>query len=275
MYCMESKYHDRFCIKDGFLFVLRQGKCTDSERVYLFPAGDRSDFSGVAAAVREIIEDAHSYGKLARFETVTESAKIFLTENMPGQFEFDDLRDWYEYIYTNERLSLLSGPDMASKRHDLATFFRDYGERSEIRRITSADLEDIRIFQKKWLEEKLHNEEDVQLDCENDAIQCGLDCFGQLGFSGIVVYIDGSMAGYAYGAPLSDNTFDVVIEKGDRQYPDIYKVLNRDLVRLCCEDFDYINREEDIGVPGLRKAKLSYKPDFMLKKYVAKEVLSE
>ena len=160
---------------------------------------------------------------------------------------------------------------MASKRHDINTFFRDYGSRTRIERIRPEHITPIRAFQKAWLEAKIHGQEDVQLECENLAIQRGLDHFEALGLSGIVVLIDDALVGYAYGAPLSGDCYDVLIEKGDRRYPDIYRVLNRDLVRLCCGDYAWINREEDVGVPGLRKAKLSYKPDQLLEKFIARE----
>ena len=75
-----------------------------------------------------------------------------------------------------------------------------------------------------------------------------------------------------YGVPLSDDYYDVIIEKGDRRISDIYRVLNRELVRMCCQNFSWINREEDVGVEGLRKAKLSYKPDRLIEKYLVTEV---
>ena len=121
----------------------------------------------------------------------------------------------------------------------------------------------------------MKDKEDPQLLCENDAIQRGLNHFELLGLSGIVVYIDDVLAGFAYGAPLSERCYDVIIEKGDLRFPDIYRVLNRDLVRLCCADYAMINREEDVGAPGLRKAKLSYKPDRLLEKYIAREVAAD
>ena len=86
---------------------------------------------------------------------------------------------------------------------------------------------------------------------------------------------DGKLAGYAYGARLSDDCYDVMIEKGDRSAPDIYKILNRDLVRLCCEGVGWINREEDLGVEGLRRAKLSYKPDRLIRKFSVRQCGNE
>ena len=102
-------------------------------------------------------------------------------------------------------------------------------------------------------------------------ISPGLAHFEALGLSGIVVFIDGELCGYAYGAPLSDTAYDVIIEKGDRRYNDIYKILNRELVRMCCDGFAFINREEDAGVEGLRKAKLSYYPDHLEENFCAVE----
>lgn len=274
MFCMSEKYGDLACLKDGFLYILRANQCTDKQRVYLFPMGDPSDRQGLKRAICNILEDAHEHRAAACFRTVTERAKQLLQELFPGQFRFEYCRDYAEYLYTYDKLANLPGSEMASKRHDINTFYRDFGDRTAIDFIAPAHLDDILAFQKQWLEDYLCGEEDVQLDCENLAIQRGISHFSELGLSGIVVFVDGKLAGYAYGAPLSDTHYDVIIEKGDRRIPDIYRILNRELVRMCCQGFTYINREEDVGVEGLRKAKLSYKPDCFIEKYLATEVPS-
>ena len=268
LYCMERKYGDRICEQDGYLYVLRSKRGGAQERTYLFPMGERS---GLEHAVERLRQDARAHGALVRFETLTRAAAETLERLFPGEFEIESCRDYAEYLYTREKLAELPGPAMASKRHDISTFFRDYGDRSRIEKIRPEHIEPIRAFQKIWLECKERGREDVQLECENDAIQRGLDHFEALGLTGIAVFIDDALAGYAYGVALSGDCYDVLIEKGDRHYPDIYRVLNRDIVRLCCGDFALINREEDVGAPGLRKAKLSYKPDLMLEKFIARE----
>lgn len=272
MFCMSEKYGDMFCLKDQFLYILRIGQCTEHQRVYLFPMGDPNDRDGLKQAICEILEDAHSHGAAASFRTVTQRAKTLLEELFPGQFQIEPCRDYAEYLYTNNKLANLPGSEMASKRHDINTFYRNYGDRTLIERIRPDHLDEILDFQKYWLNEYLGDEEDVQLDFENLAIQRGISHFSALNLSGIVVFVDGKIAGYAYGAPLSDTHYDVIIEKGDRRIPDIYRILNRELVRMCCQGFTYINREEDVGVQGLRKAKLSYKPDCFIEKYLATEV---
>ncbi|MBP5674530.1 MAG: DUF2156 domain-containing protein [Victivallales bacterium] len=271
MYCMESKYHDKVCLDDGYLFTLRQGKCTETERYYLYPLGDTENQDALRNALQKILDDAHENHRKVRFETLTANAAQFLKSLCPNQFTIEPCRDWFEYIYAYNTLANLPGGKLASKRYDIKTFFRDFEGRTVIRKIQPDDIDDILRFQKIWLTEKQHEDEDVQLDYENLAIQKGLAHYEELGLSGIVVFIDGALCGYAYGAPLSDTAYDVIIEKGDRSYKDIYKILNRELVRLCCDGYLYINREEDAGVDGLRKAKLSYQPDILMEKYIAVE----
>ena len=97
-FCMFEKYGDHFAIKDDFLFVRREKRCTNQSLVYLFPFGDMGDPEKVRHAVDSVIEDARSHGCKVRFETVTEKAKNFIMENYPGIFSVTELRDAAEYI---------------------------------------------------------------------------------------------------------------------------------------------------------------------------------
>lgn len=273
MFCMKNKYGDSICEKDGWLFVHRAGISSKTERAYLFPMGDITDDVRLGYAIEAILEDAHNHGAAVRFETLTAAAKDAAVRLFPDVFSVTNLRDYSEYIYTYDKLANLSGHEMASKRYDINTFYRTFGSSVRIDIIEDKHFDEIRSFQKMWLDNRLSGEEDVQLEQENIAIQIGLSNFAELELSGIVIYIDNVICGYAYGAPLSENSYDVIIEKGDRRINDIYRVLNRELVRLCCKKFQFINREEDVGAPGLRCAKLSYKPDILLKKYLLREVI--
>lgn len=275
-FCMSGKYGDQVCVQDGFLYTLRSMLCNERERVYLFPLGDMNHEKSALHAVENVLEDAHVHGCIVRFETVTESAAEWLRHFFPERFLIEEKRDYAEYLYTHDKLALLPGHAMASKRHDIGTFERQYAKRFSVCRIeTWEQVNEIRPFQAWWKAVKMAREEDVQLEREDESIQRGLDHFFELGLSGILVYIDGRVAGYAYGAPLSEDCYDVLIEKGDRCIQDIYKILNRDLVRLCCEGITWINREEDLGVEGLRKAKMSYKPDRLIRKFSVREAVRE
>ncbi|MBO5564270.1 MAG: DUF2156 domain-containing protein [Lachnospiraceae bacterium] len=271
-YCMAGKYGDEVCLEDGFLFTHRSLRSTDSERIYLFPLGDMTEEAAVCRAVEKVLLDAHDHHARVTFRTVTEEAAKILQTHFADVFLTEEVRDYAEYIYTHDKLALLAGHEMAHKRYDLHTFERDYAGRYTVSVIqTPEQIGEILPFQEWWMEEKTEHEEDVQLEREDESIRLGLAHFFELGLSGIIVYVDGKMAGYAYGAPLSEDSYDVMIEKGNREIPDIYKVLNRDLVLFCCKEYAYINREEDLGVEGLRTAKLSYKPDILLRKFIARE----
>jgi hypothetical protein len=272
---MSGKYGDSVCEKDGWLFIHRAGISSKTERVYLFPMGEKSDEVGLRGAIEAIFEDAHRHGATVRFETLTSQAKDAVVKLFPDRFSITPLRDYAEYIYTYDKLVNLPGHTLQNKRYDIRAFYRNFGSRTRVEKINEKNFDEIWAFQKMWLAHRLYCEENVQLEHENIAIQLGLSNFAQLELSGIVIYIDNIMCGYAYGAPLSENSYDVIIEKGDRRIADIYRVLNRDLVRLCCKEYQYINRDEDVGVEGLRCAKLSYQPDILLEKYLLREVRHE
>jgi hypothetical protein len=271
MYCLAEKYGDAVCERDGWLYTLRTARCTEQEKIYLFPMGNTKDCAGFSRAIDNILADAHGEGKLVRFETLTPTAKELLEDCFPGRFSFEALRDYAEYIYTYEKLAELPGHDLKKRRNDLSNFYRTYENRYRIERIKEQDIAAVRSFQNNWLNEQLDNGRDSSLRIENGAIERGLDAYGELGLDGILVYVDERLEGYTIGAGLSEDYFDAMFEKGSRSIPNIYRILNTETVRRCCSAYKYINREEDVGDMGLRKAKLAYRPDILLMKYRACE----
>ena len=91
----------------------------------------------------------------------------------------------------------------------------------------------------------------------------------------MVIRIDEKIIGVVYGVHISDICFDITTEKVSREFRNVYRVLRQDISKLIADQYTYINLEEDVGVEGLRQAKLSYKPDILLKKYVAQECENE
>jgi hypothetical protein len=267
MFCFNAKYGYSVCEEDNQLFVCREKLGSEQYRTYLIPMG-----GDISTAIRRLQEDARLYDAKVRLETVTENVKNILEKECSGLFLAEENRDYAEYIYTVEKLAYLPGKEMASKRKDTNSFWRDYEDRVFIKKMTGAAADETIAYQEKWLKTRMRSEDSVQLELENEAIMLGLKNFDKLGLSGIMLYVDNVLRGYAYGSKLSDDCYDVIIEKGDREIDNIYRVLNMEIVKRCCSGMKYINREEDLGVIGLRKAKLSYKPDILLKKYVLTEV---
>jgi hypothetical protein len=268
MFCFNAKYGYSVCEEDNTLFVCREKLSNEQYRTYLIPMGGGDKL----AAIKRLQEDARLYGAKVRLETVTENVKNTLEKECPGVFSAEENRDYAEYIYSAEKLAYLPGKEMASKRKDTNSFWRDYEDRVNIKKMTGAHSDETIAYQEKWLKTRLLQEDSIQLELENEAIMLGLQNFDKLGLSGIMLYVDNVLRGYAYGSKLSDDCYDVIIEKGDREIDNIYRVLNMEIVKRCCSGMTYINREEDLGQPGLRKAKLSYKPDILLNKYIMTEV---
>ena len=289
-WCLRDKYGDEVCEHDGFLYTLRSKLCTENERVYLFPLGPRDDldalrqavqnvtddahshncrakFQTVRQAVQNVLDDAHSHNCRAKFQTLTQSATDAITAMFPGKFTVEYTRDYSEYVYRVDELS-----DIESHKN-IQHFFRKYGADCRIERITKKHIPIIRAFQEKWLAERLADAPEMSnnLITENTCIQHALDSFSMLGMSGIIITIDGETVGYEYGMPLSDDVFDSMAQKGDRRIQDIYRVLSREFPRMCCEGYTWLNWEEDTGSAGLRGAKESYNPAYILRKYIVRE----
>ena len=104
---------------------------------------------------------------------------------------------------------------------------------------------------------------------ERRSMDFALRNFEALGLTGGALVIDDHIVAFTYGSPINGITFGVHVEKADTSYEGIFSVINQEFVAHIPETYTYINREEDLGLPGLRKAKLSYNPAVLLEKFGA------
>lgn len=272
MYCLQHKYGDALCEKNGALYVVRRRLCTRDWRVYLAPMTDTHSTAACRAAMQPLFEDAHEHGAHLRLHTATENMAMRLWEAFPGKFTFEERRDLAEYIYSCRRLAELSGQELSGKRYERNLFYRLYAGRIKVEKICAEHFPAIKAFQDRWLAEHQRADNTASLQNENTAIELALAHYQELGLDGVAIFLDEQICGYAIGASLSDKVCDAMFEKGDVEVQGVYRVLNQEFVRQCCMGHSFVNREEDLGDAGLRQAKLSYKPDILLKKYVVSEV---
>lgn len=267
---LSIKYGDEYTVIDNVLFIHRSKLDTKEKRVYLAPLGNiESDFKRF---VNILLEDAKAHDAKLSFFTVTEEFKKLLAINYPDAFSFEESRDYEEYIYSTDSLAILPGRALAPKRNRIRAFYSAYEGLVKIENITNNNISDVMLFQKDWIKDRLSQGYDEMLARENEAISFYLSNYDTLEFKGIVVYIKGTVVGYAAGVALNDECMDEVIEKGRKDITGIYQLLCNEFAILCCKGYKYINREEDLGVEGLRRAKTSYKPLYMLKKYIVNEI---
>lgn len=273
-FCLNHKYGDMFCEHDNFLYTLRSRKCTESERVYLFPHGDRSR---IKYAIQNVINDAHEHNAKVRFETLTESAKDIVLMNFPDRFTVEASEDYTEYVYSIGRQEDLTQPGLRNRRQKINRFFRDYGGSCEILNIQREHIPMIREYQSKWLKHKLESRNRSQyyidaIKSDNASVQTALNNFFELGLFGIIIFIDSTVSGYEYGSRLSETYCDSIMEKGDANIKNIYRVLNQEFINRFCHGMRYINVEEDIGIEGIRNKKRLDRPDIIIQKFILREV---
>lgn len=121
-------------------------------------------------------------------------------------------------------------------------------------------------MEERWLEQHGAEEDEA---IEREVIRCFLRDFTALGLSGGLLRVGGEVVAFTLGSPINATTFDVHIEKANRDYDGAYTMINKCFASTIPEQYTYVNREEDLGIEGLRKAKLSYKPELVLPKIAA------
>ena len=173
-------------------------------------------------------------------------------------------RDHFDYVYLRDDLVKLAGNKYRSKRNHINQLLRTYTYRYE--ELAPDHIEDCVELQEKWCILR-RCEEDLDLLGEWDAVKEILKCYDSLEVQGAVITIESKVVAFTIGQMLNENTAVVHIEKADPEIPGLYPVINQRFCENNLKNAVYINREQDLGIPGLREAKLSYSPDHMIKKF--------
>lgn len=240
--------------------IARYGK-----NVYLFPAGNNDE--DIKSSVLWILENST---EPVIFGGVGEKEKEFLEKHFPKRFSFSENRNMGDYIYTVEQLSELKGKKLSSKRNHINRFL-DNNPDWVYEKITKDNICDISKMHDEW-EEMADAKSNKGLLEEGTVVKKALKYFDELGFLGGLIRTGGKVIAFSVGDELNSDTFLVHIEKAFYDIQGAYPMINKQFVLNNCMDYKFINREEDTGDEGLRKAKLSYNPYEILKKYKTKEI---
>ncbi|MBR4021520.1 MAG: DUF2156 domain-containing protein [Ruminococcus sp.] len=234
-------------------------KTEDDIPSFTFPAGS-GDYKDVINQLREFSE---SIGKPLRLWGVTHKGIDILNEHFENQFSFQLDRDGSDYIYSTEKLIELKGKKYHKKRNHLARFNEYEWEYSPI---TEKDFDDCIFFCTHTYNEKNAAETHSGI-AEQFAINTYFNHFSELGLEGGIIRINGEIKALTIGEKLNSNTFCTHIEKADSSYQGIYVAICNEFAKSAAYGCEYINREEDLGIEGLRRSKLSYYPEFILEKH--------
>ena len=216
------------------------------------------------AALDQIARDAAERGAPYRIYGCTPAQKEQTEALAPGRYVFTEDRDNFDYIYRREDLAELKGKKYHSKRNFINRFLQEYEgqwryEPLDPGRHGGQILELHRL----WCQRRA----DSIGAAEGCAVRQALEHFEALEMRGGVLYLRDEMAAFTMGC-LAGDTLTVQIEKAMADVPGAYPMINHQFVANAGTDFDYVNREEDMGIEGLRKAKLSYRPIELSVKYL-------
>ena len=254
MFFWKDFYHTSYSIINGN--IVMNGRSDDGKCVVYFPRGLQND-------IKDTIEKTvGSEGKNICFMPLTKSVAEQIKDVYPSA-ELSAIDGKSEYVYNQSDLALLAGKKYHSKRNHIAKFDKNHTcEYIEI------NEENIRILREcaKHLFEKIENS---PVD-EFTAINTAIDNFASLGLRAGVITVDGSYVAYSIGSSVNEDVADIHFEKADRSYEGSYAKINNCFAKYGFADKKYLNREEDLGIEGLRKAKLSYYPAHLNQMYKIK-----
>ena len=174
----------------------------------------------------------------------------------------------YDYICLRENIIALEGKEMRPKRQHLYQFPRFYPNH-EYRPLEPSLFPQCLQLLQHWSDNAEaigHLQGADSKVMERESISQVFDNWERFGAIGGALFVDGKMVAFTYGVPINGNTFDLCVEKGDIAYKGVYTVVRHNFMLQIPEQYTYINLEEDMGLPGLRRAKSSYHPAYQIKK---------
>ncbi len=258
-----SRKIDWAVYKKGLILKVRHD---DDHDCFLPPAG----FSDPLDAYRKITQWCRERGKhqVGVFRLPSAHAELLRGEG----WRVEDNRDQYDYVYDTMSLADLPGNHLDGKRGFINKFQREVEHEYQVyqERFKAGCLELAQI----WMADR--NPDEPALQAEYDALREYLDHWEQLQGRGGVFIRRGKVIAFTFGEELNRETFVIHFEKADTQYPGVYQAINHRFVNEeIKEKYRYVNREQDLGIPGIRKAKESYHPSHMVEKYWALFSLTE
>ena len=269
IYLWSRAYPQQIARLDDRLLVRIQGSLG---LCYLYPAGS----GPLAPAVDALANHAAVNGVPLTLVCVTEEQRATLEAACPGRFAFEEDRDGFDYLYDVNRLADLPGKKLHAKRNHIRRFDEQFPDWL-LEDITPANVPECVELERQWaaIRQEEAGEDGSTVSEETIALIEALYHMDKLGLEGALIRADGSPVAFSLGGFITPEVFDVNFEKSFGDIQGAYPAINREMARLVRArhpQVKWLNREDDLGLEGLRRAKLSYYPDQLLKKYTARAV---
>ncbi|CEQ23059.1 Uncharacterized conserved protein [[Clostridium] sordellii] len=269
LYMWRDMYKTSYYIEDDFAIIVGE---YEGDRFSVLPLAKKDKIHKAIAFMINYFknEDHRIY-----LRAVTKEVVELLQKDYPGRFEYIEERDYFDYVYDAESLRTLKGRKNQKKRNHLNYFIKEYEGRVEYKKLDKENFDDCITLLKAWTVNKEENgDKEEGIDDEFVAIKKIFDHYDVLRedvkISGI--YIDNKLEAFTIGEKINEHMAVIHIEKANPEIRGLYPYINQQFLVNEFPDVELVNREEDLGLEGLRKAKLSYHPCKFVEKYTVTEV---
>ncbi|UPA29810.1 phosphatidylglycerol lysyltransferase domain-containing protein [Terrisporobacter glycolicus] len=269
LYMWQHLYKTGYYIGDGFAVIVAE---YEGNTFSILPLAKKEDMPRVIQFVVDYFEKEQ---KKIYFRGITQEVVDFLKENYPGKFNYIEERDLFDYVYDGESMRELKGRKNVKKRNHINYFKKEYEGRYEYRLLDEKDFDACLELVQEWTSNKEENNAvDEEMEEELIGIKKLFENYGvlkdKLKIAGI--FIDGKLEAFTMGEYINPNMALIHIEKANPVIRGLYPFINQQFLVHEFSDAEFVNREEDLGIEGLRKAKLSYHPVRFVEKYTVREV---
>lgn len=255
-----NNYSTSWALQDESLYVRLQA----NGLIYFLPAFTPPGKS-FAQAVDAAVTESLSRGEAFLMKGLSPAMCAEVQEMWPDRFLMEPQRDYFDYLYRAEDLRTLAGRKYHSKRNFVNRFRSEHAD-WQYEPLTTDSGEDCLQVAAAWCENRDCDASAV-LGNEYRAIEEALQHFDLLGLRGGIIRLNGRPVAFSFGEALNTDTVVIHMEKADPAIQGLYAMINQECCRQAWGDVEYINREEDMGEEGLRKAKDSYYPVRLVEKY--------
>ena len=243
---------------NNFLFI----RFSDDEKYYYsFPIGT----GDIKNAIFEIIENTKINNEKFQFVCLNKTQTKILKNIFGEKIKINENRNSFDYVYSVEKLSLLKGRKYHSKKNHFNSFKNSCNFIYE--EINENNINDCIEFSKEWY---ANSEQTADLFKEQKVLENALNNYFKLNLIGAIIKVNNKIIAFCVGEKMyKENIFCTHFEKASSEFPTAYTAINKLFSEFSINNFEFVNREDDAGIEGLRKAKLSYHPEFILEKYYA------
>jgi hypothetical protein len=260
MISWEEYVEYRYVSIDNSIIILAKA----NNEIIIHPPSGKFNLDLTKQVIRLAIKENMTFGFIKKIE------KNLLSTYFPS-FTFIEDRDYFDYVYRASDLAELSGTKYGKIRNRLNKFAKNFTYITE--EISEKNINEVNEFLKRWCLWKDCGSNEL-LENERKAIIYLMSNYFDFNLKGLALRISGTIQAIAVYEKMNAETVVIHFEKGSPDFDGIYKAINMETAQRVQHFVPYINREEDLGIPGLRKAKLSYHPDHFIEIYnISKESL--